>query len=102
MILYWIGRCPGSLNLGEAFPAGAGKAQGAGFCASAGVAVHVGGEALGNDHSRQIIHLVARAADEMDMGFGVGIKPFHTVDGADADDQPLLLEESQIPVDRTQ
>ena len=88
--------------MGQAFPAGTGEAQAAGFCAAAGVPVGIGADAFGNDHSRQVIHLVTGAADEVDMGFGVRIEAFHTVYGADADDQSLLFEQSQIPVDRTQ
>ena len=98
----WIGHCPGSLSAGQAFPAGAGEAQAAGFRAAAGTAIHIGSETFGNDHARQIVHLVTGVTDEVDMGFGVGIEPLHTVYGADADDQPLLLEEGQIPVNRTQ
>ena len=45
---------------------------------------------------------MAVGADEVNMGFGVGVEPFHTVDRSHADDQALLLEECQIPVDRTQ
>ena len=85
-----------------AFTAQAGEAQTAGFCAAAGVPVGIGADAFGNDHSRQVVHLVTAAADEVDMGFGICVKPFHTVDGADADHQSLLLEKSQIPVDRAQ
>ena len=98
----WIGHCPGSLGSGETFPAGAGEAQAAGFCAAAGPAIHISSQTFGNDHSRQVIHLVAGVADEVDVGFGVCIEAFHTVDGAHADDQALLLEERQIPVDRSQ
>ena len=36
------------------------------------------------------------------MGCGVGIESLGAVDGADADDQALLLEQGQIPVDRGQ
>ena len=42
------------------------------------------------------------AADEVDMGLRVRIEAFHTVYGADADDQSLFLKQSQVPVDRAQ
>ena len=88
--------------MAETFPASSGEAQAAGFGAAAGVAVNIGCETFGNDHSRQVVHLVAGPADEVNMGFGVCIEPFHAVDCAYADDQTLLLEECKIPVDRSQ
>ena len=45
---------------------------------------------------------VAFFANEVDVGIGVAIEPFHTFDGADAGDQALLLEQSQIPVNGSQ
>ena len=93
---------PESLGKGTAFPAGAGEAQAAGFGAAAGVPVGFGGETFGNDHARQVFYLVAAGADKVDMGFGIRVEAFHTVDGADADDQALLFKERQVPVDRSQ
>ena len=45
---------------------------------------------------------VAAFANEVDVGCGVSIEPFHTFDGADAGDQALLLEQCQIPVNGSQ
>ena len=50
----------------------------------------------------QIRDSVAAFANEVDVGVGVAIEPFHTFDGADAGDQALLLEQRQIPVNGSQ
>ena len=39
------------------------------------------------------------AADEMHMGIGVGIEPFHTLDRGHTHDLALILEVGQVPVD---
>ena len=49
---------------------------------------------------RQIQNGIAAGAEEVDMGRGVGIESLGAVYGSDADDQALLFEKRQIPVDR--
>ena len=50
----------------------------------------------------QVGDRVAGLADEVDVGCGIGVEPFHSVDGADAHDLALLLEQGQVPVNSRQ
>jgi len=59
-------------------------------------------EGFGDVNLMQIRDSVAFLADEVDMGVGVCVKPFHAFDCADAGDLTLLLEQGQIPVNRSQ
>ena len=54
----------------------------------------------GNGNLVHIHDRVAAAADEVDMGTGVGIESFRTVYGCDAGDLTLFFEKCQISVDR--
>ena len=46
----------------------------------------------------QIGHTVTAGADEVDVGFGIGVEPFDSRYRADTDDLTLLFEKCQIPV----
>jgi len=81
--------------------AAAGEGQLAVFHAAAGLAACLGAEGLGHLHLGKIDHRVAAVADEVNMGLGVGIEPFDTVDCAEADDHALLLEPGKVAVDCT-
>ena len=59
-------------------------------------------QGVGDVDLMQIRDSVAFFANEVDVGVGVAIEPFHTLDGADAGDEALLLEQSQIPVNGSQ
>ena len=59
-------------------------------------------EGSGDLDLMQIGDRVTCFANEVDMGFGVGIEPLHTFDGAYAHDLALLLEQRQIPVNGSQ
>ena len=59
-------------------------------------------QGVGDVNLMEIRNRVALFANEVDMGCGVAIEPFHTFDRADAGDQTLLLEQSQIPVNGSQ
>ena len=54
----------------------------------------------GNGDLVHIHDCVTAAADEVDMGIGIGIETLRAVYGGNAGDLTLLLEKSQIPVDR--
>ena len=45
---------------------------------------------------------IAIAADEVDVGFCIGIEPFGAVNGGHADDQSLIFEVGQVAVHRCQ
>ena len=79
-------------------PAHAGEAETAAFHFSA-AALRGVRQALGDGKLVQVDYRVTLAAKEVDMGIGVAVKPFHTADRCHADDQALLLEQVQIPVD---
>ena len=87
------------------------------FCLAAGLALtgegeltfadHAAGsvfdcaaQLLGNLHLGKIHDSGAVRTDEVDMGFYVGIEPFDAVHGGHALDQPLLLEQGDVAVDR--
>ena len=89
-----------SLISGLAVAAQAGHGQVAAFYLTAGEILSLEAEACGYFNLRQVQYGIAAGAEEVDVGCGVGIKPFGAVYGSDADDQALLFEECQIPVDR--
>ena len=53
---------------------------------------------FGDLQIHQIIHAAAAAADKVDMGFYVGVEPFHAVYRADADDPALFLKLGEVAV----
>lgn len=59
-------------------------------------------QGVGDDDLMEIGDGVAAFTDEVDMGRGVTVEPFHTFDGAYAGNQTLLLEQRQIPVNGSQ
>ena len=86
---------------GATFPAEAGEGQAAAADPAAGV-VHLVGQGLGDGNLLQVQNSVAAVADEVDMGRGLGIEALRAVDTAHGGNQPLLLEQVQIPVHRSQ
>ena len=83
-----------------AFAAKTGKGQLTGIDVAAGMLLNVGAQ-FGGD--RKLLHIqnrIAAGADEVNVGLGVGIESLRAVYSADAHDQALLFEQSQIPVDR--
>lgn len=82
--------------------ANAGKGQAAEIDLSAGLSRRFRAQAPGDRQLRQVDDAVAAAADEVDMGLGIAIEPLHATDGAQAADQPLLLEQRQVAVHRGQ
>ena len=55
-------------------------------------------QGVGDTDLMEIGNRVAAFANEVNMIDGVSVKSFHTVNGAYAGNQALLLEQSQIPV----
>ena len=83
----------------QTLTAAAGEGQLAGFHAAAGLAASLGAEGLWHLHLGKIDHRVAVAANEVNMRLGVGVKPFDSIDCAQADDLALLLEPGKVAVD---
>ena len=59
-----------------------------------------GVQLLRDMHPMQVADGPAAGADEVDMGIDVAVVALDTVDGAQAADQPLLLEQGDVAVDR--
>ena len=59
-------------------------------------------ELVGNLNIPQIQYAAAAAANKMNMGVGVSIEALDAVDISQTDDFPLLIEQSQIPINRSQ
>ena len=59
-----------------------------------------GVQLLGHVQGVQVADGSAFGADEVDMGIDVAVVALDTLDGAQADDQPLLLEQGDVAVDR--
>ena len=59
-------------------------------------------QGVGDVDLMEIGNGVAFFANEVDVGRGVAIEPFHTFHRADAGNQALLLEQCQIPVNGSQ
>lgn len=57
---------------------------------------------LGRIHLVKIHNGAAAVADEVDMGLGVSVKPFDPMDHTQALDQPLVLEQGEVAVNRCQ
>jgi hypothetical protein len=57
---------------------------------------------LGDAKMLQVQYTAATAANVVDMGFGVAVKPFYAFHSAEAGNEPLLFEPRKIPVHRTQ
>ena len=55
---------------------------------------------LGNMESVEIGDMTAAGADEVDMGIDVAVITLDSVHGAQADDQPLILKQGNVAVDR--
>ena len=72
-----------------------GKGQLAALDLAAGA---VSTEFCGNRDLMHIHDCVTSVTDEVNVGFGVGIESFDTVDSSDAGDAALLLKESQIAI----
>ena len=81
------------------FIAKSGEGQLAAVYMTAGGAFYIGTQRGGDGDLGHVQHTVAAGANKVDVGVGVGIEAFCTVDCADADDLTLFLEERQIPVD---
>ena len=84
-----------SLRLAVTAKTGEGQLTGLNLAAGAVLTQFRGNRDLVHIHDR-----VAAAADEVDMGTGVGIESFRTVYGCDAGDLTLFFEKCQISVDR--
>ena len=82
--------------------AGSGEGQLAGLNLTAGFLRCVSAKLLGNFHPRQIHDRPAGLTDKVDMGRGIGIEPLDPIDCAETGDQPLLLKEGEVAVDRAQ
>ena len=65
-----------------------------GLCLGAQVAA---GRQLGH-----IQNLSALGTEEMHMGLRVSVEPLHAIQGTNADDFSLLLEQGKIPINRAQ
>ena len=69
-------------------------------------AVHLVAVAVGDVFSQgrgkmdlvQVGDCIAVLTDEVDVGCGIGVEPFHSMYGTDAHDFALLLEQSQVPI----
>ena len=92
--------CDSSLITGLTVAAQTGHGQVAAFDLTSGQILGFEAETGRHFDLRQIQNRIAASAEEVDVGCGVGIESLGAVDGADADDQTLLLEQGQIPVDR--
>ena len=57
---------------------------------------------LGHMQGMEVADRAAAGADEVDMGIDVAVVALDTVDRAQADDEPLLLEQRQVAVHRSQ
>lgn len=60
------------------------------------------GEALGHPDLGQVDHRVTALTNEVDMGHCVAIQPLHSADSSQTGNQPLLLEQGDVPVNRGQ
>lgn len=69
---------------------------------AAGAAVNFAVLGTGHWDLVQVDHCIAVAADEVNVGIGVGIEPFHTLDRSHAHDLALVFEVGQVPVHRCQ
>lgn len=78
------------------------KGQLAALDLAAGAFFSVAAQGVRHFDLRQINDGVTIAADEMDMGLCVGVKPLDAPDGGNALDDALGLEPGQIPVHRSQ
>ena len=84
------------------FPADPGECELAALNLTAGVFFCRRTQARQIGHPAQVLNTSALGADEVDMGVGVPVKALHAFDRSHADDQPLLLKQSQVPVHRAQ
>ena len=84
------------------FAAQAGKAQAAAL--DLATCFHGGGlgEFLGYRDAGQVDHRAAACADEVHMGVGVSVEPFHTFHGAKGLDQALVLEKGEVAIHRAE
>ena len=80
----------------------AGKAQLAGGHFSANAPGSGAAQAFGGRQLRQVDDRVAAGADEMDVGHDVGVKPLDAIDCTDAGNDPLLFEQGQVSINRSQ
>ena len=80
----------------------AGEAELTGIYGAADLGSRLAAEGMRYAELRQVDHRIAVLTDEVDVGIGVPVESFHAPDRGDAGDQPLLLEQGQIPVDRGQ
>ena len=59
------------------------------------------GEGIGDLHGFQVDDCAAVIANEVYMGTGISVEPFHAGHGRNAHCQALLLEQIQVPIPRT-
>ena len=81
-------------------PAPAVEGQVAGVHPGIGLSCGGGGQLLGDGHPVEVCDRAAAGADEVDMGIDVAVIPLDSVHGAQADDQPLILKQGNVAVDR--
>ena len=74
----------------------------AAFYLAAGAAVDFAVLRTGHRDLMQVDDCVAIAADEVDVGVGVGVEPLHTFDRGHTHDLALVFKVGQIPVHRCQ
>ena len=85
----------------QAVAADAGKAQLTAFYLSAAALSRNGLQGFGNIHIHQIDDCIAVLTDEVYVGLGVPVEPLHAFDCGHANGKTLLLEQVQVPVNRT-